>query len=212
MTDTSEPLLRMLRELMQKRGLNTAAVAANADLDRHRLRRVLKGSEPMTVDELLRIGQALNLSPEDLGLPTDADFPDKPSEPVEVVEAPDDALGVDPWGNHAEQLFQVGFALGCDFLFLADVTLLEGSGVPQAVLSQFAERELPIKLDATYHRYNDPHYTPNGITLTLSFDQLCECKFPWAAIKQVMFFPAPAEPPGEEEETPEERPVLRLIT
>lgn len=212
MSDASEPLLRMLRELMTRRGLNTAAVADAAGLDRTRVRRVLKGADPMTVNELMALGQALHIGPADLGLPeTTADHvPHDAPPPGE----PAPKLGIDPWGNHPEQLFRVGFELGCDFLFLAKADELDGSGVPANVLGQFAGRDVPIRLDATYHRYNEPRYDARGVTLTLSFDALYDCRFPWSSIRQVMFFPAPPEAAPEEEhdEEPPDRPVLRLVT
>lgn len=206
MSETSEPLLRLLRQLMKSRGLNTAALADAADQDRSRLRKVLAGTEPMLVDELLAVGQALDLSPADLGLPTPEDFDTPPPAPPRDDE---DDIGVDAWGNHPEQLFRVGFELGCDFMFIARTAELADSGVPRSTLDQFAERDLPIKLDAAYHRYNQPRYEPDGIVLTLSFDSLYDCQFPWSAIKQVIFFP---EPPVDDEPDEEERPVLRLVT
>jgi transcriptional regulator with XRE-family HTH domain len=216
--DASEPLLRMLRELMHRKELNTAALADAAGLDRTRVRRVLKGTEPMTVTELLALGQALHIGPADLGWPdlsrSDGGAADAPPlEPTEGNE-PDDALGLDPWGNHPEQLFRAGFELGCDFMFVARTSELGDSGIPMPVLAQFAERDLPIKLDAAYHRYNQPRYEPDAITLTLSFDALYDCRFPWSSIRQVLFFPAPPEPsqPEEEEEDSGDRPVLRLVT
>ena len=214
MSDPSEPLLRMLRELMQRKGLNTASVADAAGLDRARVRRVLKGSEPMTVGELLTLGQALHIGPADLGWPdlSQADSgPDAPPTRPDEEGEDEDRLGLDPWGNHPEQLFRSGFELGCDFMFVARTSELADSGIPDAVLAQFADRDLPIKLDAAYHRYNQPRYDASGITLTLSFDSVYDCTFPWTSIRQVLFFPAPPEP-DEPEEEPEERPALRLVT
>lgn len=210
MSDTSEPLLRMLRDLMKRRGLNTAALAEAADLDRSRLRRILADREPMTVDELLRVGQALKVSPGDLGLPSPEDFGEA-AEPPPVPRDDDADIGLDPWGNHPAQLFRVGFELGCDFLFVARAEELGESGVPRHVLEQFADRDLPIKLDAAYHRYNEPRYGPRCITLTLSFDALYDCTFPWTAIKQVIFFPATPSVDEEGDETSDEGPVLRLV-
>jgi transcriptional regulator with XRE-family HTH domain len=211
-SETSEPLLRLLRDLMAKRHLNTAALAEAADMDRTRLRKVLTGAESMTVEELLMVGQVLQLSPADLGLPTAEDF-DAPEETP--VEEDDARIGLEPWGNHPEQLFRVGFELGCDFLFIAHTDELADSGVPPHILEQFAGRDFPIKLDAAYHRYNNPRFDTRAILLTLSFDALYDCQFPWTSIKQVIFYPVPPESPEEErdEETDEEgRPVLRLVT
>ena len=215
MTRRSQPLLEMLRSLIADRGLNTAALAQASDLDRARLRRVLSGSEDMTVEELLAITEALQLSPEELGL-ADVPSPEAAARgPVRVVEddEDEDELGIDPWGNHPEQLFRVGFALGCDFFFLANADALQDSGVPQSVLSQYEGRDLPIKLDAAYHKYNQPRYGDDEVTLTLSFDALYDCTFPWEAIRQVIFFPAPPDPAEAPDEPDEdERPTLRLVT
>lgn len=214
----SAPLLKLLRDLVKKKGLNTAAVAAAMGIDRARARKVLAGAEPMLVDELLQLGSALELGPEDLGLPS-APAEAEEEAPIEatgpslaVAEAQEEEGDVvlDPFGNHPEQLFRAGFALGCDFMFLVAVDELVDSGVPPQVLRQYAGRELPIKLDAAYHRYNDPRYAPAGVTLTLSFDALYTCTFPWSAFKQFVFFPAAPEP--ERAEPGPGRPVLRLVT
>jgi len=210
-SDVSEPLLRMLREVMKRRGLNTASVADAAGLDRARVRRILKGTDEMTVEELLKLGQSLHIGPADLGLPdvtAEAELHDSPP-PVPEDES---ALGLDPWGNHSRQLFRVGFELGCDFLFLARTDDLAESGIPASILGQFAGRDVPVRLDAAYHRFNEPRYDDGGVTLTLSFDALYECRFPWSAIRQVMFFPAAPEEAPVTEEKPEPRPVLRLVT
>ncbi len=217
MNDATAPLLKMLRELMGKKGLNTAALADAAQIERVRLRRVLSGSDPMTVAELLALGQALELGPADLGW---ANMPEEPvaaPTPHVAEEGEDpDALGLDPWGNQPMQLFRAGFELGCDFMFVAAASDLDGSGVPAHVLAQFNERDLPIKLDAHYHRYNSPRYDPGGVTITLSFDALYDCRFPWSAIKQVLFFPAAPDVSSERptDEPPDEpkRPTLRLVT
>ena len=79
---------------------------------------------------------------------------------------------------------------------------------------------MPIKLDAAYHKYNQPLYDATAITLTLSFDALYECRFPWSAIKQVIFYPlyeAPEDseednPPAPDEPSPSGGSHLRLVT
>lgn len=125
-------------------------------------------------------------------------------------------FSLDPLGNQPSQLFQVAFTLGVDFLFLASADALANSGVPKSVLSKYIGRDLPIKLDAAYHPYNNPRYDESSITLTLSFDVLHECTFPWTSIRQVVFFPAapsPVEDEPEEEEPPQKpgKPFLRLV-
>lgn len=209
----SEPLLKLIRQLMGRRNLNTAALADATGIERARLRKVLAGAEPMTVDELLLLGKALELSPGDLGLQLPAESTEPAEEeppPLHAVPADeDDSLGLDPFGNQPEQLFRVGFELGCDFLFVARPDALEGSGVPEHILSRFDDRDFPIRLDAAYHKYNAPRYDATGVTLTLSFDALYDCRFPWHAIKQVIFFPVLPEAPEDE---PKKGPVLRLVT
>lgn len=224
MARPSEPLLAWLRDLIQRRGLNTAAVAERAKLPRARVRKLLAGAEPMMVDELMQLSEALEISPTDMGLPggTPIEDPtDTTAEGVEVPpEVPSDALRIDPFGNHPEQMFRAAFALGCDFFFLCAADQLAESGVPGHVLAQYESRDLPIKLDAAYHSYNDPRYLEHAILLTLSFDQLYECTFPWEAVKQFVMFPAapelPTQPtpptPDAEEESPRAVPHLRLVT
>lgn len=151
--------------------------------------------------------------------PFDADTPyDAPSGTLDLDSEEiylDDAL--DPEGNQVRQLFEVGFGLGCTFFFQAKTALLQESGVPRAVLERYADRELPIQLDAAYHAYNEPEYTTHGVTLKLSFDAIYTCTFPWAAITRLAFFPEPPpepEPEPEEEEEPPSGgrpPFLRLV-
>ena len=115
-------------------------------------------------------------------------------------------------------MFRTAFALGCDFFFLAEAAQLEDSGVPGHVLKQYDGQELPIKLDAAYHSYNEPRYHSESITLTLSFDQLYECTFPYSSVKRFVLFPVPFEAPTQPEPPPEEPedrssvPHLRLVT
>ena len=215
MSRPSEPLLAWLRELISKRGLNTAALAERAKLPRDRLRKLLAGAEPMLVDELMRLSEALEIAPADMGLPD----PSPDAEATKLPAGPTQPSPVDAFGNHPEQLFRVAFGLGVDFFFLCDAAGLEESGVPGHVLKQYTGRELPIKLDAAYHSYNAPRYHPDGITLTLSFDQLYECTFPWKAVKQFILFPAapeaplaPEPPEQEPEPAPQRVPHLRLVT
>jgi transcriptional regulator with XRE-family HTH domain len=224
MARPSEPLLAWLRDLIQKRGLNTAAVAERAKLPRPRVRQLLAGTEPMLVDELMKLSEALEISPTDMGLPGGAEFAeDAVAEGVDVVPEPptdDTTVTIDPYGNHPEQMFRTAFALGCDFFFLVEADLLADSGVPGHVLKQYEGRDLPVKLDAAYHSYNDPRYSPLGIRLTLSFDQLYECTFPWTCVRQFVMFPAapdalpeePPEPDSDEDEAPRSVPHLRLVT
>ena len=223
MDHQTEALLTWLRQIMKERGMNVAALAGASGIERTRLRRVLKGSQEMLVSELLSVSAALEVKPSDMGLGeapdgegSDASIEDAADVP-EVV-ALDDSISridADPFGNHPKTLFEMGFALGCDFLFLCRTDELGDSGLPAATLKQFAGRDLPIKLEALYHRYNEPQFTDEAITLVLSFDALYTCTFPWASIHQVIFYPAAPElpePSEEVEELPSGRPpFLRLV-
>ncbi len=229
MARPSDALLAWLRDLIKERGLNTAAVAERAGLPRGRVRKLLAGSEPMLVDELMRLSEALEISPADMGLPDGAgqllDGEDVVADGLTAAPTggggggeEEEPLGLDPFGNHPEQMFRAAFALGCDFFFLADVSELEDSGVPGHVLAQYEGQELPIKLDAAYHSYNEPRYHDDRIHLTLSFDQLYECTFPYASIKRFVLFPVPPEvvvppdPPADDVEELPFVPHLRLVT
>jgi hypothetical protein len=208
--------------MLDKRDLNVGALAQRTGLPRARLRRVLSGGEPMIVDELLTISQALELDPTELGLSVPAleEPTEGPgalalagSESAEVVET---KVSVDPWGNHPRQLFEVAFGLGCDFFFFSEVAELVDSGVPQSVLSKYEGGRLPLKLDAAFHEYNNPRYSETLLTIDLSFDAIYTCRFPWSAIKQVVFYPPPpSETMGGEDDSPEDeqpRSHLRLVT
>jgi len=209
-TRPSQDLLEWLRSRITERGLNTAAVAESAGLPRSRVRRILSGAEPMLVDELLQLSQVLELSPSDFGL-TEPEAEEVGPAPVRVASRHEEApVTADPWGNHPEQIFRFAFRLGCDFLFLASVEELDGSGVPAEVLSRYEGGEVPIKLDAAYHQYNAPRYESTGVTLTLSFDALYDCRFPWTSIRQVIL--TPVVPEADEPEEPEQQgPMLRLV-
>lgn len=224
MARPSDPLLRWLRGLLAERKLSAPALAEKASLERNRVRQILAGHDAMTVDELLQISKALSLSPTDFGLagvPDGlAEVPDGPKlaevDEPDVPEPPQDSVVVDPLGNHTRALFEMAFALQCDFLILVETAQLDGSGVPVDVLRRYKDRELPIKLDAAYHAYNAPRYEDTAVTLTLSFDALYECRFPWTSVKQVVFYPAPPPPPKEEPAPPpaaakKGKPFLRLV-
>lgn len=208
-TPKSAALLEWLRKTIADRGLAVGSLAKKSGLERRRLRRVLGGSADMTVDELLTLTEALEVTPAEMGLADDLGE-------IEPTKQQPRARGieVDPWGNHVQQLFEVAFGLGCDFFFLAKTAELAESGLPQPVLAQYEDRDLPIRLDAGYHKYNNPRYAADGVTLTLSFDALYDCKIPWTAIHQVVFFPAIHEPNDEDVADPSTtpRPALRLVT
>lgn len=203
-------MLALIRKVAATRGLNTAALARSAGVDRSHLKHVLSGAEPLTVDELIQLAQVLEIGATELaGLPTTAAEASPAADNVEPLarvlkrgEIDDPITGAaDPLGNHAEQSLKLGLALGCDLHLVMDASLAKDSGVPRAVLAQFPER-LPIRLDAAFHRHHDLRFTPQSVQMTLSFDTLYTCVFPWPAIQQVTIFPLP--PPPEEDPEPEE--------
>lgn len=206
----SEPLLKILLQAARKKGWNTATLAQAAQIERGRLKLVLSGREPMTVDELISLSGAMELNPVDLGLNLPADLAPAPTtEPTGPVALPKATAAAnrpdfpDPFDIHAKQIVQVGFALGCDIFFTAQTERLQNSGVPAAVLERF-QPNLPIRLESVYHRHNDPQYLPDGLQLRLSFDAVYTCLFPWDAIKQITLFPlAPPELEPEPEPPPE---------
>ena len=209
-----ENLLEWLRKLLAERGLAVGALAATSGIERKRLRRVLGGSAEMTVREMIAIFSAMEISPEEMGLGA---VPSDEFAPLMPITPEDNGPRVDPWGNQTRQLIEIAFELGCDFSFLADTSALADSGIPEPVLARFQGGPLLIKLDAAYHKYNKPRYTERNLTLTLSFDALHDCTFPWHAISQVAFFPLAEEPDtppdseGQDDEEPN-RPTLRLVT
>ena len=214
MSGSNDPVLRWMRDLIAKRGTNTAELAVKAGLERSRLRKVLAGKAPMLVEELMALSSALELPPADMGLPEMADI--EVPEPAEVAPAP---VVADPYASHARQLFEMGFALGCNFLFSAEVERLGDSGIPDHVLDQHRDRgEVVLSLDAAHHRNNDPRITDTEITLTLSFDSLYDCTLPWSAIRRVVFDVEVDEDDDDGSDTPEppepdkKGPHLRLVT
>ena len=210
----SDPILKWFRDMMKDRGLNTAALANSTNMPKADVRKALSGQSDMTLDQLIQFSEALGLTQEELGA---MDLPITPS-PDATTALPDpSAVHIDPWGNQPAQLFQVAFALGCDFYFLTDPSKLADSGIPSSVLTRYQDKPLPIKLDAAYHSYNKPIYSDEGIQLTLSFDNLYVCSFTWSSILQVVFFPGlPNETvdrdPDDAPPSSEKHPHLRLVT
>lgn len=210
MSRPSEPLLQLFRSLAKKRGLNTAAMAQAANMERGRLKRVLSGGDPMTVDELIQLANGLEIDAQTLaGIgatvpmedPTESVIkdPDKSLEAtIDEATDPNDLLTecIDPYGNHSEQVLRVAFELGCDIYCHLETSKLEDSGIPTAVQSRFPEF-LPLRLEAAYHRHNHPVFLPQGLQLHLSFDALYTCTLPWDAFQQITLFPLPWEPTGD---------------
>lgn len=215
----SDTLIAWLRQTLEQKRINTARLGELTGLTRPRLRQILAAEAAMTVDELIVIGRALELTPADL-IGADVDPMPVATHGGEIQSIHDEPFTLNPWGNQPQQLFEIAFALGCDFFFQADTTLLGDSGVPKTVLSSHQERPMKIKLEAAFHSYNNPRYSDAGVTLSLSFDAVYDCTFPWAAIQQVVFIPVKPELTADEPtEEPPPPPIsgprrghLRLVT
>jgi len=206
----SAPILAWLRTQLKNKGLNVAALAGKTGAKRKDVRKVLDGREPLTVDQLMTWTQALDLSLEELvAVPVEVPETEAPRAATED----DTRFVVDPFGMQAEQALKFAFAAGTDFSFVADTTQLQDSGVPQNVLSRFPQHLL-IQLDAAYHAHNNPRFDERGVSLTLSFDTLYECSFPWSAVLEVRLRlePPDALPPEEDEPEEPSGPTLRLVT
>lgn len=202
MTQSNKPsagLLRQLRALMDARKLNTAAVAQALGRPRGEVRKLLTGGLPLTVDDLVEITQALGLTMEDFGVVV----PDIDEEAEPAVPPPSAH-----WDNQPRALVEFAFELGIDVMLLFDPAQLDDWNGPVAVLQQHKGQALPIQLDAAYHRHMDPGYEDDAFWVTLSFDQLYRCRFPWTAVQRVIFTPFPPSAP--EEDAP--GPGLRLVT
>ncbi len=207
MSKPSAPVLAWLRARLKEKNLTIASLAQKTGSKRRAIRKVMEGREPLTVDQLMTWTEALQLSLEELvAMPV----PDESETPaIRPTNEDDTRFVVDPFGMQAEQALRFGFAAGIDLSFIVQSEQLENSGVPQDVLARFQEH-LVIQLDAAFHSYNNPRYDDSGITLTLSFDTLYECTFPWSSLVEVRFRLDALDPePKPEEEPPP--PGLRLV-
>jgi hypothetical protein len=197
--------------------MNVARVAEILEVPRPRARRVLSGEEPMTVDELVRLGEVMKIDPTELGMmaPAEGSAADESRPSLTLVDGADAPKAPDSFGNHPEALFRMGYALGCDFLFMARTEDLADSGIPRFVLEQYKGRGVPIRLDAGFHHEQRPRYSADALTLRLAFDEVVDCVFPWSSVQQVIFFPLAPEPPARQPTPPtpppEARPRLRLV-
>jgi transcriptional regulator with XRE-family HTH domain len=211
----SEPLIRLLRETAQTKGMNTAALADAVGLSRNELKQVLAGTLALTVDLLVELAEVLELGPTDLAalgleLPTESIEPLKQVTPNAVRIVDESVQAPDPYGNHTEQILKLGFALGCDMHIVLQPSALKESGIPDASLEQFPDL-FPLKLDAAFHHHNDPHFLPTGMRLVLSFDALYTCVLPWSAFVQVTMTPLTFTQQEPEPSPTESRTHLRLI-
>lgn len=203
MSRPSDPLLRWLRQQVDAAGLTVAALATRLDRPRADVRRVLSGAEAMTVDDLLAIGQVLDLDPAALGVPASAE--DGLAEAARMPEP-------DAFRGQAAALFRVGFDLGIDFVFRVAVARLGDWGGPDAMVEAHAEDgEMLLRLDAAYHGHMRPSFDDEAIHLDLSFDVVTRCRIPWHAVTYVAFWPEPPEAPEDEVPPDAGRPHLRLV-
>ena len=213
-SDLTAPLRQALLDMIQKKGWNTSSAASAIQMDRKELKRMLQGKIPLTVTTMIKLGSALDIKPEDLEtLGQPPVLSSKNTTPVSSLKT--DAL----LSNQPEALIKLGFKMGMSFTFLAQTDLLLESGIPEYILQQFAPL-LPIQLDPLYHQHNNPKFQGRGLELTLSFDSLYTCFFPWESIQRVVFVPESPEIAEEEssselaaEELSEKTiPFLRLVT
>jgi plasmid maintenance system antidote protein VapI len=204
----SEPLLRWLRKQIDAREENTSSLAQKLGRPKAEVRRILTGADPLTVDDLVRITELLGISEDDLGVTARLQA---------VVEEADDTDDDAHWDNQPRALVQFGFDRGIDFMLLAASDELGDWGGPARVAEQYRGREVPLQLDAAWHKHMKAELGDEGLSVTLSFDGLYRCWFPWAVIKRVIFIPMPPAPqeapppPSPPPEAPKARPHLRLV-
>lgn len=213
-TRPSEPLLAFLRDAIKRKGLNTADLAARVGMDRAKLKHRLAGNEDLTVDELIGLSKALELTPAEMGL---AGVDDRPDDEVLGAPAPSGPpVGPDPYGNLPRQVVEMGIALGVDLFFVLDAGQLAGSGVPRAVLAEYPE-QFRLRMEARWFPQNKFQFLEDALVCRLSFDALYECTLPWTAFRTVtVLLPAetPAAPkPGPPEPAPTRpaAPFLRVV-
>jgi len=210
----STHLLRILRDVASARGWNTAAMAKAAQLPRSEMKRVLTGQSALTVDTFVALATALELEATELtelASKIDSNIPDSPDlQPIGHTETAD-LPPVDPLGNQADQILRMGFSLGCDLILMLSCEQLADAGFPAAALEQYPEN-MPIRLDAAFHRHNDPRFLPEGLQLVLSFDALYTVLIPWSAIRQVALTPLHSGQSGDDSEPPSGKAThLRLV-
>ena len=201
-------IMSLIQQGINKKNLNTAALAKLIDMERKDLKRILTGQKDITMRDFISISTALELEASMLDHQSNRQAAEKES--METLSLSQDSFDDNQWSpapleNHTRQLVEYGFALGCDMLLLCNVERLQHSNIPQDVMDRFRP-QLPIQLDAEYHPYNKPQYHEESLELKLSFDALYTCFLPWNSIKQIIF-----RPQIEEIEAPPEPPSLRLV-
>lgn len=210
----SAQLLNILQQTIKARNQNTASLSQLTKMPRKQIKRILSGQEPLTVDALAILANALEINAESLhrfGI----EPPTKTKKSANLKLATpkenytEENWTPDPYGNHHEQLMRMGFALGINFWLVMDTKKIQNSGVPKYVLEKHSPM-LRIQLEAQYHPYIEPKYSQHSISLRLSFDALYTCEFPWEGIVQIIFIPPVQEPPQEQSQPPK-RPTLRVI-
>ena len=209
----SEPIIALILQVMNTQGINTATLAKKVGLDKRLLKKILSGQEVLTVDQLMLISAAIELSEEYLEQlnfrppVSSSESPQLPTlESIEVNWEPE------PNSIHARQLLKMGFALGADILFTAKSDTLSGFGIPDTILAQPQfQPKIPIRLDAAYHQYYKPMYSDDGVEIRLSFDAVYTCFFPWHSIDRISFFVEEEAPAPIEQDDATPAPFLRVI-
>lgn len=203
----SEAVLAWLRERIDARGLKTSKVAKAIGVKTPEFRKQLAGDEPMFLDDFVRLGDVLGLDASDI-----AGLPEAPAEVPELTLAdPDDRPHC-----QAETLIRMAFDQGIDLHLRFIEAQLGDWGGPDSAREPWVGKDMPIQLVAQYHRYMAPELDDQGLHVTLSFDGLYRCTFPWASVRVVTFVPLLPPPLAPDNPPPTEpprsgRPTLRLV-
>lgn len=212
----SEPLLVFLREAIRRKGLSTAELAERVGRTRSEVKRALSGAEALTVDDLVLLSQALQLTPAELGLVgPGVEVPEEPPAPgLRVATAgeapPDEPPGADPFGNVPRQVLELGFELGVDLLVDCEAAALGDSGVPKSTLAA-SPKVLRLTFPARYHKHNRPRFEDEAFGCRLSFDRIYDCAIPWEAMRVVSFLLPEEAPPAPAPDPTPQRPGLRIV-
>ena len=203
-----DELLEKLRSKLESSEYTTAEFAKLVGEDAKTVRAALSQREPLTVEQWFLWNDALGEKPADAL--ESAPEGKQVAGPTLVRIGAQEPSAIDPYGLPAEQLVRLGFAMGVDFLFVADTKQLLESGVPDDVLATFPD-SMVIKLDSAYHGHNSPRFSEEGVLLSLSFKGVSDCFFSWESILQVIFHVGtPAEPEKTDDDSAP-GPGLRLV-